>query len=72
MKPHIFDKVGGRKAALALITYLGTFVLTAMRVIPPEVYQYVTVLIAVAFITGNVAQKATAKTPTGSEAGNVG
>ena len=63
MKAHIFNKVGGRKAGLALLAYLGTFILTAVGILPPDGYQYVTGLLILFYIAGNVAQKATAKTP---------
>ena len=48
---------GGRRFLLALISGVGTFVLTLLGKIDGTAYQWTTALIVGGYITGNVAQK---------------
>jgi hypothetical protein len=57
------SKYGSRKFLLSIATLLSTTGLVAFGLISDGVYSAVVIAVCAAYITGNVAQKATAKTP---------
>jgi hypothetical protein len=53
----LLTRMGGRKFLLSFSIYLGTALLTYLKVIDGVAYTGVTLGVVAAFITGNVAQK---------------
>ena len=52
-----FEKFGGRRFLLTIVSGAGTFLLVMLGKINGEVYATVTIATVAAYITGNVAQK---------------
>ena len=59
----MISNLGGRKFLLALFTLLSATVLVSLGYISDGVYSAVTIATCGAYITGNVAQKATSRPP---------